>query len=208
MSTLREALQCFRLAAAFHAALNGFAESHLDALQAVVDEFDAHHGVPLTIRANLLLARACVQHGATERAAAAMTAAVTRAQNSGMMQTIRDAGPWALTFTPQLASAALRPDAESTGKAVRQSGPETVNSKAPAPAAAARNGAAPTETISVREKEVLQLVDRGLSNKEIARVLKLEPATVKWHLKNIFSKLGVANRVQAINCARGAALIA
>ncbi len=59
----------------------------------------------------------------------------------------------------------------------------------------------------MREKEVLQLVDRGLSNKEIARVLRLEPETVKWHLKNIFSKLGVANRVQAINCARGASML-
>ena len=67
------------------------------------------------------------------------------------------------------------------------------------------SGGGPTEVLSPREKDVLQLVDRGLSNKEIARVLRLEPATVKWHLKNAFSKLGVSNRVQAINRARGSA---
>ena len=47
MSTVREALQCFRLAAAFHAALNGFATSQLDRLQAVVDECNAQRVVPL-----------------------------------------------------------------------------------------------------------------------------------------------------------------
>jgi LuxR family transcriptional regulator, maltose regulon positive regulatory protein len=207
MSTMREALQCFRLAAAFNAALNGFSESHLDRLQAVVDEFDVHHGVPLTIRANVMLARACVQHGATDRGHAAMTAAVTRAQNAGMMQTIRDVGPWALALMPHLAGAAVAPGAVSAGKATSPSKPEAAVAGAPAPVATARAGATLPEAISVREKEVLQLVDRGLSNKEIARVLRLEPATVKWHLKNIFAKLGVANRVQAINCARGAALI-
>jgi LuxR family maltose regulon positive regulatory protein len=64
------------------------------------------------------------------------------------------------------------------------------------------------ENISVREAEVLVLVDRGLSNKEIGRMLRIEPETVKWHMKNIFSKLGVANRVQAINRARAQSLLA
>jgi LuxR family maltose regulon positive regulatory protein len=207
-STVREALQCFRLAATFHAALNGFATSQLDRLQAVVDEFNAQCVAPLAIRSNLLLARACVQHGATERADRAFRVAVTQAQDAEMMQTIRDAGPWALAFTPKLAAAAPPPDADSTGETTRLSKPETATTRAPAPAATARASSAVPESISFREKEVLQLVDRGLSNKEIARVLRLEPATVKWHLKNIFSKLGVANRVQAINCARSAALIA
>ncbi len=208
MSTVREALQCFRLAAAFHAALNGFATSQLDRLQAVVEECNAQRVVPLAIRANLLLARACVQHGATERANQAFAAAATQAQGAEMMQTIHDAGPWSLAFTPQLPRAALPPDTDSTGKVTPLAKPEPAVARGPSPVATARTAAVSPESISFREKEVLQLVDRGLSNKEIARVLRLEPATVKWHLKNIFSKLGVANRVQAINCARGAALIA
>ncbi len=204
MSTVREAMQCFRLAAMFNAALNGFAATHLDRLQAVVDEFDAHHGVPLTIRANLMLARACLQHGATDRARRAMAAAIARAQNAGMMQTIRDAGPWSLALMPGPAVAGRPPEAPAVGASARPVPPAALAARPPI---LARSGVTLPDTISAREKEVLLLVERGLSNKEIARVLQLEPATVKWHLKNIFSKLGVGNRVQAINSARSAALI-
>jgi DNA-binding NarL/FixJ family response regulator len=49
-----------------------------------------------------------------------------------------------------------------------------------------------------REMDVLHLVGRGNSNKEIARALHLSLATVKSHLHNIFSKLGVATRSQAL----------
>ncbi len=104
-STFREALQCFGLGAAFFAALNGFDATHLDRLQAIVDGFDARDNAPLVIRAHLLLARSCVQHGAAERAGRAMTAAVAHAQNAGTMQTIRDAGTWARALAPQLVGA-------------------------------------------------------------------------------------------------------
>lgn len=52
--------------------------------------------------------------------------------------------------------------------------------------------------LSPRETEVLKLVEQGRSNKEIARTLSLSPDTVKWYLKNVFIKLGVSTRVQAI----------
>jgi LuxR family maltose regulon positive regulatory protein len=207
MSTMREALQCFRLAAAFNAAFSGFAASQLDPLQEVVAEFEAHHGVPLAIRANLLLARACVAHDATERAIKALGAAATRAQGAGMSQTIRDAGAWARSLDPGLFSEPAPPVvSETAAPPTRTAYPASVSPGREAERIA-RPATVVPEAISMREKEVLQLVERGLSNKEIARVLRLEPATVKWHLKNIFSKLGVANRVQAINCARGAALL-
>jgi LuxR family maltose regulon positive regulatory protein len=56
---------------------------------------------------------------------------------------------------------------------------------------------------SVREREVLLLLTRGKSNKEIARDLGLAEATVKFHLKNVFGKLGVSRRAMAISVARG-----
>jgi DNA-binding NarL/FixJ family response regulator len=52
--------------------------------------------------------------------------------------------------------------------------------------------------LSVREIEVLSLVARGASNKEIARGLHISEATVKSHLIHIFSKLGVADRTAAV----------
>lgn len=53
------------------------------------------------------------------------------------------------------------------------------------------------DPLSEREMEVLALVTRGMSNREIAKALYLSDKTVKNHLSNIFRKLGVADRTQA-----------
>lgn len=50
--------------------------------------------------------------------------------------------------------------------------------------------------LSTRELELLQLVAKGLSNKEISKMLFISENTVKSHLKNILSKLHLENRVQ------------
>jgi len=57
------------------------------------------------------------------------------------------------------------------------------------------------ENLSVRELEVLALVAKGLSNKEIARKLKISEATVKTHLLHTFEKLGVDDRTAAVTVA-------
>ena len=56
----------------------------------------------------------------------------------------------------------------------------------------------PYEALTQRELEVLQLATRGLSNKEIAQKLIISEKTVKNHTANIFSKLQVNDRTQAI----------
>ncbi len=56
-------------------------------------------------------------------------------------------------------------------------------------------------TLSDREVEVLGLVARGASNREIARGLHLSEATVKTHLIHVFNKLGVADRTAAVTTA-------
>ncbi len=57
-----------------------------------------------------------------------------------------------------------------------------------------------------REREVLDLIAQGLSNPEIAARLYLSPKTVRNHISNIFAKLQVADRAQAIVRAREAGL--
>ena len=63
------------------------------------------------------------------------------------------------------------------------------------------------EQLSKRELEILQHVAEGLSNKEIAERLFLSVGTVKAHLHNIYGKLGVSGRTQAIAQAREVNLI-
>jgi DNA-binding NarL/FixJ family response regulator len=59
----------------------------------------------------------------------------------------------------------------------------------------------PRTDLSAREVEVLQLVARGLSNRDVAGVIGRTDETVKVHLKNIFAKLGVADRTEAVTLA-------
>jgi LuxR family maltose regulon positive regulatory protein len=58
------------------------------------------------------------------------------------------------------------------------------------------------EPLSDREMEVLRLINEGLSNQQIAKNLSVAPSTIKTHINNIYGKLGVQTRVQALNRAR------
>jgi DNA-binding NarL/FixJ family response regulator len=58
--------------------------------------------------------------------------------------------------------------------------------------------AAPLETLTQREREVLTLVGAGLSNGELAARLYISEATVKTHVKRILMKLGLRDRIQAV----------
>ena len=62
--------------------------------------------------------------------------------------------------------------------------------------------------LTKRELSMLQLIARGSSNPEIAKDLVLALDTVKLHVYNIFAKLGVKNRMQAVTRARSLGLIA
>lgn len=77
---------------------------------------------------------------------------------------------------------------------------------------AQRNGAYEDATmadlLTPREAEILRLLQQGLSNKQIARQLVITPETVQRHASNIFAKLDVHNRRQAVSKARAMGLLA
>ena len=75
------------------------------------------------------------------------------------------------------------------------------------PAAAAGAGAAkprsnPTMALTPKEREVLELLARSLSNKEIGLAMQVGEETIKWHMKNLFAKLDAGTRKQVVQRAR------
>ena len=78
--------------------------------------------------------------------------------------------------------------------AFQSQGAPSAASPVPAPEVAASDSGTP---LSPREEEVLREIARGMSNKEIARVLDIAETTVKIHVQHILRKLGLTSRVQA-----------
>ena len=68
--------------------------------------------------------------------------------------------------------------------------------------ASAGDVATPFPELTEREREVLDLVARGLTNAEIARRLVVSDKTVRNHVSNVFAKIHAADRAQAIVLAR------
>jgi DNA-binding NarL/FixJ family response regulator len=60
----------------------------------------------------------------------------------------------------------------------------------------------PTGPLTLREREILELIDEGFSNKQIAQRLRIELSTVKNHVHHILAKLGVHRRTEAAALAR------
>jgi LuxR family maltose regulon positive regulatory protein len=63
------------------------------------------------------------------------------------------------------------------------------------------------DPLSEREIEILALIANGFSNQDLADELVLTVGTVKWHLNNMYSKLAVRSRTQAVAKARELGLL-
>jgi LuxR family maltose regulon positive regulatory protein len=68
----------------------------------------------------------------------------------------------------------------------------------PARAASGAPRAVPSVVLTPKEREILELLGRTLSNKEIALAMSVGEETVKWHLKNLFDKLDASSRKHAV----------
>lgn len=60
----------------------------------------------------------------------------------------------------------------------------------------------PSMVLTPKEREVLELIARNLSNKEVAQAMAVGEETVKWHLKNLFGKLDASNRKHLVRRAQ------
>ena len=94
------------------------------------------------------------------------------------------------------------PPAASAADVAPPVAPGAAASPRSAAPATPEGAAADAPSLSVREREVLGLLAQGLSNKELARALSLSENTVKTHLANLYAKLGVGKRTEALAAAR------
>ncbi len=141
----------------------------------------------VVMKARLLRAGILQRQGLKE-APAALREAVSLAEVSGMHRLVRELA----AGYEQRSSAAALPEEQP-----REQLPTHHN-------AAAARGAG---MLTVKEHEVLVLMSRMLSNKEIALAMGIGEQTIKWHVKNLFSKLNGASRKHAVARARMLGLI-
>ncbi len=127
------------------------------------------------VEARLLRAEALRRAGRAD-AAAVLAEALSLAQAEGLARVLREHGHTATAAAPVPASKREEPPVSAA-----------------APAGSVLTG---------KEREVLLLLERNLSNKEIALAMAVGEQTVKWHVKNVFNKLNAGNRKHAVARAR------
>ncbi|KXU82759.1 helix-turn-helix transcriptional regulator [Paraburkholderia monticola] len=141
------------------------------------------------------------RRGRTDAARAAVLAALRRGHRLGLVRSLLDADPGALDLIvtvvnseahdPVLSFYVNRLQAAQMATSALHAQPSAKTGKRSAPPTGA-------ETLSEREARVVGLLAQTLPNKKIARTLGISPETVKWHLKNIYGKLGVTSRDEAV----------
>lgn len=107
-----------------------------------------------------------------------------------LAMTVRTAARGQMLLQPDIASKAF-----SALSPARPSAPNPSAASTPAPMYI--DSSTSVEHLTEREREILALVSRGASNRQIAENLYLTEGTVKNHMSNILSKLGVRDRTQA-----------
>jgi len=154
-----------------------------DALKAMVQEVSILHAV-----------------GAVERALQLLRACVRQAQPQGSIRLFVDEGTPMHTLLGQLREDhGLAGYVEQLLAAFGTSAAQTMTVLAPA---ATTPDHLPLGVFSPRELEILQLIEQGHSNQNIGERLFLSLSTVKWHNQNIFAKLDVQRRTEAVARAR------
>ena len=147
------------------------------------------------LRIEALGLRAWVLDRCGERSQALLQEAVGLAEACGLQRVFIDAHPALADW--------LR---NSTAQAGTARAPVTPLPAAGRPPAQPR--ATPSMALTPKEREVLELLARNLSNKEIGLAMQVGEETIKWHMKNLFAKLDAGTRKQVVSRARILGLLA
>jgi LuxR family maltose regulon positive regulatory protein len=167
-------------------------ESALPVIERSLEQADTHHNVFQSIVFSLLRAQALADRGADEEALDVLAATVRRAEPAGIVRPFVDRGPQLARLLDALATRDGRQGfVESLLAACHGISPPRAVDQGVPPLASATS-------LSNRELDVLELLTRRLSNKEIADRLHVSPETVKKHTRNLYEKLDVHGRREAV----------
>jgi LuxR family maltose regulon positive regulatory protein len=143
----------------------------------------------------LLGLRALALDRCGEKAHPLLREAADLAQTYGLLRVFDDAHPALGDWARQLGIAGA-----SAGTSVP--GVPAAPARAPVERDAARARSTPSLALTPKEREVLELLTRNLSNKEIGLAMQVGEETIKWHMKNLFAKLDAGTRKQVVSRAR------
>ncbi len=165
----------------------------MDLLERLGRAAEAGQRLGSLVEARLLQALALQAQGRRDEAVAALDTALSLAEPEGYVRLFADEGA-------PLASLLRQAVAQGNAEAAR------LHTALPAPSLQPPERGEPpgplVEPLTERELEVLDLIADGLSNREIAEKLVLAVTTVKKHASNIYGKLGVRSRTEAVARAR------
>jgi LuxR family maltose regulon positive regulatory protein len=185
-------------------------------LERLLETADAGGQTSRAIEILMLRALAFQSGGDATRAMASLERALTLAEPGGFVRTFVDEGPAMAQLLYEAAAGGIMPD--YAGRLLAAFGDTTkdqAQTAGPAPSSSVTRRSSPAlsgaegliEPLSARELEVLQLIAAGLTNREIAARFFLSLNTVKAHTRNIYGKLSVHSRTQAVAMARAIGLL-
>ena len=160
-------------------------------LEACLAKQGAEHQRDRRLRLSLLLSVAYWRKGNSEKAFALLHATLEEAWQCGYRRLFQDDALWLLPLWDAWKNA--EPKRAGAWQGVAETLREQCRRLSIDPESFNEN-----QDVSSREREILRLVAAGLSNRDIAQAVHLSEATIKWHLHNLFSKLGVRSRTQAV----------
>lgn len=112
--------------------------------------------------------------------------AISLAEEYGLQRIVQDTHPELFKWAQRIRQQGARPLAPASPRPAPRAEPLTMS-------------VSPSRLLTPKEREVLQLLARSLSNKQIALALNVAEETVKWHMKNLFGKFHAGTRKHVVN---------
>lgn len=196
---------CRALGTAFLALAQNRTQDAAESLGAALHSVERRHGDYLALRLRTVLALVWLSANERSRAVETFREVLSVAARAGIYRSILDQGPEIGALLQ-----AVREETRCTAQTKETmvyidrllDGWRALYQPASKPERDAER-----ESLSARERNIVELIAQGQSNKEIARTLGIAPETVKSHVKSIFVKLAVDKRAQAVARAQALGLV-